>query len=510
VAAEKAKTAKGKGQEKKAEPTHVAAEPAPAVAAPPAPAPAPIPAPDPAPAPAPPAPAVETPAAPAPEAKSSPAAAAAATATAKREGVLAAWDNAIRDGSAAALLDFLAKNPDAPEIHGVQEALVQVVGQHLTEWVVADTVKVSTAEVEGGPDLPQDKLQEELANAGATSSRSWMPKTYSYRVALRNPTKVPVLLEVQLPGGRIVRLLGPGRAWTTTQTAPCTPQPQPASRAKDGLVLDLHFACAAEPAAIVTAIWPAKREAAVDKKSVDGDVSFDVMARIWREVPDTALTPAYVAMVDETMAKRAEDIASVKAKLNLQKKPAPDVATPVGVAVRNTAQREVTVVFDIGAGREEHLAVPRAGNAELKLEAPVGVTPELHVRGVLPRLRSTEWLVGNWSFGVARFVILPVGKNAYGAFVLEAPANPGAPWHVTAVALQVGDGTVTAAAKLPATFVKALFAAQTPTTCETSCDVTWSIRLSDLERYVLGAGRVLPMEVMAGESHGRFEFAADH
>ena len=516
-AAEKPKPVKDKGGEK---PTAVAALPAPVapavVAAVPAPvaAPVPVPAPPPPPAPAP-APAkavVAPPPAPAP----APAKAVVAPppapdkVAARREGALAAWDNAIRDGSAAALLDFLGRYPEAPEVRGVQEALIQGLGEHTSEWLVIDGIKVGSVEVEKGPELAQQTLQQELTNAGATSCRVWTSKEYSYRVALRNPTRQAVLVEAATPAGRLTRLLGAGKSWTTVQTVACAPQPQPQTRAKEGLVLDLHFGCAAEPKGSVTAVWPARREAAVDKKAVDGDLPLEVLARVWHDVPDSTLTGAYLNLLDEALARRSEDLATVRGKVTMQKKATPEGPTPLTVSLKNGAARDVTVVFDVAAGREERLAVPRGGSAEVKLEVAAALTPDLHIRGVLPRLRSADWLVGNWSFGLARLVILPSGRGGFAAFAVEAPPTPGAPWRVTAVALKVSDGVVTASGTLPASFVRALFAAATPAACDGGCGLAWTMRLSEFDRFVVGAGRVLPLEVACGELHGRFEFAADH
>lgn len=525
-AAEKAKPVKDKETAKAPPPPPTPAPPPPApaaaaAAAPPpaavaavAPTPSAAPAPTPAPSPAP----TAAPAA-APKAAAAPAPAKAAPApppptpdkaAARREGALAAWDNAIRDGSPAALLDFLARYPEAPEVRGVQEALIQGLAEHTSEWLVIDGIKAGSVEIEKGPELAQATLQQELTSAGATSCRVWTPKEYSYRVTLRNPTRQPVLVEAATPAGRLTRLLGAGKNWSTTQTAACTPLPQPQTRAKDGLVLDLHFGCAAEPKGSVTAVWPAKREAAVDKKAVDGDLPPEVLARVWHDVPDSTLTGAYLTLLDEALARRSEDLASVRGKVTLQKKASPDAPTLVTVSLKNGAPRDVTVVFEVTPGREERLAVPRGGSAEVKLEVGAAATPELHIRGVLPRLRSADWLVGNWSFGVARLVILPSGRNGFAGFAIEAPATPGAPWRVTPVAMKVSDGSVTASGALPGAFARALFGAATPAACDAGCDLVWTMRLSEFDRFVLGAGRVLPLEVTCGELHGRFEFAGDH
>jgi hypothetical protein len=162
-------------------------------------------------------------------------------------------------------------------------------------------------------------------------------------------------------------------------------------------------------------------------------------------------------------------------------------------------------VFDVGTGREQRLIIPHGQSAEMKLDVPAGVTPELKVLGLLPRLRSVDWLLGVWSFKGARMALLPAERGQWTAFLV--PTDGG---RVTAVGLHMQDGVIQARANVPGAFVKAIYGSDTPSSCEDGCEVRWMMRVAEMDQYVTGAGRALSVEFDAADRRAVVKFAAEH
>ncbi len=411
-------------------------------------------------------------------------------------------DLALKDGSINALLAHLAlRNDTDPR---VAAALDKRVAEAQAEWVTVEGVVVSTVEDERGPKFDADVVAKDVEEAHALGSKFLTPREYSYRYTLRNPAARPVAVDVELPGQRLRRVLNAGQQVVAQTTVPCIAHGSVAKRL-NGSVLEYHFECNADSQARIVAVRPVERELLLDKRAADADVPLDVITRIWQALPGTALTSQYLAMVDDIVRRRGEALADFQARLAVQHKTNPDAPTPGLVTVRNASQHDATVLFDVGNGKEQRLIIPHGQTAEMKLDIPAGVAPELKVLGVLPRLRTLDWLLGVWSFKGARMALVPAERGQWTAFLV--PTDGG---RVTAVGLHVADGVVQARANVPAAFVKAIFGADTPGSCEEGCEVRWLMRVADFDQYVAGAGRALQVEMDAADRHAVVKFAAEH
>ncbi len=411
-------------------------------------------------------------------------------------------DVALKDGSVNALLAHLALRPEADA--RVMAALDKRVADTTAEWVSVEGVVVSTVEDERGPKFDADAVAKDVEEQHATGSKFLTPREYSYRYTLRNPASRPVSLEVDLPGQRLRRVLQAGQQVVAQATVACIPHGA-VTKKLNGPVLEYHFECNADNVSRVVAVRPVERELLLDRRAADAEVPLEVISRIWQALPATALTSQYVAMVDEILRRRTEAFADFQGRLATQHKTNPDAPTPALVTIRNASQHDATVVFDVGMGREQRLIVSRGQTAEMKLDVPAPATPELKILAILPRLRALDWLLGVWSFKGARMVLLPAERGQWTAFLL--PAEGG---RVTAVGLHVNEGVIQARANLPAAFVKALYGADTPGSCDDGCEVRWMLRVAELDQYVTGAGRALQVEFDAGDRRAVVKFAAEH
>ncbi len=411
-------------------------------------------------------------------------------------------DVALKDGSVNALLAHLALRPEADP--RILAALDKRVLDSTAEWVTVEGVVVSTVEDERGPKFDADIVAKEIEEAHAAGSKFLTPREYSYRYTLHNPASRPVSLEVDLPGQRLRRVLSAGQQLVAQATVPCIAHGAVTKRL-NGTVLEFHFECNADNLARVVAVRPVERELLIDKRAADAEVPLEVIARIWQALPGTALTTQYVAMIEEILRRRSESLNDIQGRLATQHKTNPEAPTAVLATLRNASQHDATIVFDVGTGHEQRLIVGHGQSGEMKLDVPANVTPELKILGVLPRLRSPDWLLGVWSFKGARMVLLPAERGQWTAYLL--PADSG---RVTAVGLHVQDGIVQARANLPAAFVKALYGADTPGSCDEGCEVRWMMRVADFDQYVTGAGRALPVEFDAADRRAVVKFAAEH
>ncbi|MSP90439.1 MAG: hypothetical protein EXR79_01315 [Myxococcales bacterium] len=431
-----------------------------------------------------------------------------------KQALQGALDKAVADGSPQAWLDFIATFADTPEAAAAYDTLQRAVAARASDWVQMDTPTIAQVEVERGPAIDSALLDKEMKAEGATAVRMVSPRDYTVRLTLRNATKHAVQVEAEGGGVRAARFLTAGASWSTAQTAPCTPHGNPTSRRKVGSMLELRFDCGVDAALRVLAVRPIKRELAVDRRAAEPDVPFEVIARVWQAVPATVLTEFYVSAVQDAMRRRAEDLSVVQARLSVGKKVTPDGPNPVQASFRNTSGRDVVVVFDLGAGRDERMLVPRLQTAEFRMDLPPAVTPDLKVKGLLPRLRSTDWLIGVWGFADARVVVLPGDRpNQVIAFVVPSDgqrAGGGTQARVVAVPMTITDNLVGGEGDVPAPFTAALFGGKVPVGCENGCRAKLNARLSDLDQYILGAGRVLPIEVVVGDRRGAFKLNADH
>jgi len=414
-----------------------------------------------------------------------------------------ALEAAVAQNSTAALLDFLAQVQDPQEEYQAELALLKVAAT--SDWVSVESPAVSSVEEERGPHVDADALKAELEAAGATSSKFLIPKDYSFKFTLHNPSKYPLLVVAVLPGNnRIARFLQPGQTSYGAQTTACIAHGS-VTKKKVGTVLELHFECNADTTARVSALRPVKRELAVDSRACEQEPPFDVMIRVWQALPLTALTELYLGVIEDVLRRRNEDYSNIVGKLTPAKKPNTNGSTSVNVALRNSTGRDVTVIFDVGTGHDQRLLLFRSGIGELKIDVPAGVVPDLKIKGLLPKLRSVEWLTGNWQFQKGRLAIVPDARGQLTAFARA----PGAIQAMSPIRMRNEANALVGFGKVDPGFVQALFGDKAPHNCEEGCDLKLRIVLGDQDQYVLGAGRAMPAEITVGENRGVFRFAAE-
>ena len=411
-------------------------------------------------------------------------------------------DLALRDGSINALLDHMARYAEAdPRIVAL---LDKKVVDAQSEWVVIDGVVVSTVEEERGPKFDADAVAKAVEEAHATGSRFLTPREYSYRYTLKNPASRPVALDVELPGQRLRRVLAAGQQVAVPATVACIPHGAVTTRMAE-TILEFHFECNADSSARVLSVRPIERELLLDRRAADPDVPLDVINRIWQALPGTSMTTQYVAMIDDAVRRRGEALGDISGRVAAQHKSSPEAPTSVLVTLRNGTPHDATVVFDVGTGKEQRLIIARGQSQEMKLDVPAGVTPELKILGLLPRLRSLDWLLGVWSFKGARVALLPAERGQWTAYLLPPDGA-----RVVAVGLRFSDGLLQARANAPAAFVKAIYGADTTASCQEGCELKWLLRVADFDQYVTGAGRALPVEFEAGDRRALVKFSAEH
>lgn len=411
-------------------------------------------------------------------------------------------DRALQDGSVNALLEFVAKHA---ETEGrIAAALDKKVAETPGEWVVVDSVVVSTLEDERGPKADAESVAREVQEAQATGAKFLTPREYSYRYALKNPANRPVALDVQLPGQRMTRVLAAGQQVMAQATVPCIAHGAVTKKVENG-ILEFHFECNADSVATVLSVRPIERELVLDKRAADVDVPVETMAKIWDALPATALTGQFVLGLEELTRKRGEWAGEFSGRLATQRKNNPDAPTAVLVTIRNQSSRDGTVIFDVGTGKEQRLLVNRGQTGELKLDVPAPAVPDLKILGVLPRLRSLDWLLGVWTFKDAKVAILPGQHGQWTAYLI--PADGG---KVIAVGLHGADGILQARSNVPAAFVQALFGTETPSACSEGCELSWLLKVAEFDQYVTGAGRALPVEFEAADRRALVKMAAEH
>jgi hypothetical protein len=377
------------------------------------------------------------------------------------------------------------------------------------DWLSVEPAVISPVEIENGPTMDPDAMAQQVEAMGGKRWKFFTPKEYSVRYNLRNPTQHPLVIDLESRGERVSRFVQPGQGVTGEQVIPCRPHGAVTPKKVDD-VIEFHFECGTDPTMRIVALRPVAREIMVDRRATDRDVPFEVMARVLTEVPDSRLAEVYFRLVDEQLEKRSLESA-VSGRLNIVRKAEGKSPAVVEVSLRNTSARDVTAVFDVGSGREQRLAVARGKTAELRIEVPAEFTPALTIKGVLPRMRSMEWLVGAWMTPTSRVLILPNSRNQLVAFFLDAgdPATNRLP-QVIAAQLDVNDTVGTCRATVLAAHARGLFGTRVPAACAQGCGIQWTVRLTDLDQFTFGVSRTLPAEIFVGTSRQQVRFAAVH
>ncbi len=414
----------------------------------------------------------------------------------------AAARQAVEDHNSAAQIDFLVQHPDAPESAGVFAELQVVAVAESANWI--SDVQCQPSKELAPRRLSPATLQADLANAKVTQWRSYVPKGLQCSFAVRNPSQNAVLVEVDLLGNRTARFLTARQAETVKQTVRCKPD-APTSAVQNG-VLEYRYGCAATGPTRLAGVRPAAAELAVDKRAADPAAPLDVLAKVWQARPATRLGPAYAAAVSDRLHREQEDVGQVSGKATLLGKPSPDQNVPIRVEFSNLATRDVTVLYTAGTGRDERLSLPKAGRQELTVLGRPGQSYEVQVARILPKLRSVEWLWGNWVLGAARLVLLPDGKGGLVAFPLVADGS-GMRRAVPTV-VELAGGVAKWSAKLDAVWLGGLLP-KLPASCTRECDAQFSARLSDQESYTVAGPRQLVLEVQVGDVKATVKWAED-
>ncbi len=418
------------------------------------------------------------------------------------------YEAAQRDGGEAAWLDALGVMPDGDEADKAYESLQKSAKAHATAWLQLDPPQLAADEVDIAAPLDAAQVKKDLTEADATTARFLAPREVVIPWVLRNPTKQPVVVEVHAGPMHTSRMLEAGGQASGNWRTACVPMGPPL-RSKVGLVLQYRYSCdLAKTGAHLASVRPARRELAVDKRAAESETSPESLARVWSAVPNTRLADLQLAALNEGFRKRAEDLSIITSKVTADKL-VPGQPTSIKVEFKSTANRDVTAVFDVGSGRDERLLVPKRGAAEVRLVVPAGAPTEVRIKGLLPKLRAADWLVGDWVFQGVHLVILPTDKGLM-AFALEPGAGEDVPPRLWPMAVDVGGSEANWQAELPGLFALALLADKTPAACETRCAVQMRARFIDQDQYILGAGRVLVVEVQVADRKGTFKLAADY
>ncbi len=420
----------------------------------------------------------------------------------------ARFDTAQADDSESGWLDLLGTMPDGEDNDRAFERLQRTFRARAGTWLSLDAAKVTTDEVETAAVGNPAQLKRELNDAGATMSRFLVPREYTQVWTLRNPTKHPVVIDVRTSTGRIVRQLDAGATASGTLKAACPPLGPPL-RSKVGLVLEYRFGCdVAKAAPKLGAVRPIRRDLAIDRKAADPDASLDAIARLWSANPGTRLADVHLWAIDEAMRRRGDEVGQISGKVHPGERTASG-GQAVKVELRNNSARDLTIVFEVGTGRDERLTVAHKSSESIRLELPPGKTPDLHIKATVPKLRSQDWLVGLWSFQGVSLVILP-GAGGLQAWAVEPAAGDDATPKLHAFAVRQAGVEVVLAAEPPGLIALALFADKTPAACDKRCAFAVKIKLTDQDRFIAGAGRVLLALVEIPGKTGTFEFNADN
>ncbi len=415
----------------------------------------------------------------------------------------AAAKQAIEDKTSAAQLDFLAKWPDSEESPAVFAALQRAAVEESANWLSEVKCAASNERLERR--MPPPSLQADLNEAKTTRWRSVLPREVGCTFTVRNPTALPVVVDVDLPGGHTHRFLTAKQSGTVKESLRCQPEGLPQKTVTAGLV-EYTYACALAGPTRVVGLRPATAELAVDKRAGDPLAPLETLAKVWQSLPGTRLGQVYIDLIGERLRRLAEDVGPLNGKLTVLQKPVAGTPTPVRVAFKNTSGRDVTVLYTVGTGRDERLLLPKGGAQEVMLKTLANLEADLRVIGVLPKLRSMDWLVGSWQLGAARLVILPTANGGLAAFALVNDAD-GMRRAVPAMTETVG-GVVTFKATVGGTWLGALLG-QVPTACATACEAEFTLKLSDQELYTIGGPRVLVVTVAAGGSKAMAKLTDD-
>jgi hypothetical protein len=325
---------------------------------------------------------------------------------------------------------------------------------------------------------------------------------------LKNPTKQPVLVDLRAGATRVARLLEAGGTASGVWKGPCAPQSSPL-RSKVGLVLQYRYGCdTAVSVPRLGLVRPVRREMALDKRALEQEANLEAIAKVWSQHPGSRLVDVQLQAIDEVLRKRAEDGAAISGRVSGAERGSSDKTTPIKVELRNSSPRDLTVIFDVGTGRDERMLVPKKSSAEIRYELPAGANADLKIRGVMPKLRSADWLVGHWSFQGTQLVILPTDKGL-AAFAIDPVAGDDETPRVHPLQLDLQPSEALLTATLPGWFAVALFTDKAPAACEHQCQVQLRAKFAEQDQYIVGAGRVLAVEVVVPGRSGSFKLSAD-
>ncbi|MFZ4578205.1 MAG: hypothetical protein ACOYOB_07370 [Myxococcota bacterium] len=414
----------------------------------------------------------------------------------------AAARQAIEDGNSPALLDYLARWPDGDDATRVFVALQRAAANESVNWLSDASVAASAEFVERRLPAPPT-LAADLTEAKAKRWRWLVPKEVNAVFTLRNPTPHPVVLEVELGGTRVFRLVQGKQTLPIKQTLPCVCEANPAKSVQEDR-LEYRGTCATSAAPRVVGMRPAEAELAVDKRACDPEVPANVVAKVWKIVTNTRMVAAHLDWLMDQLRRRADDMSQVDGSLTVLQKPVGGQPTPVRVHFRNHANRGLTVLYGVGTGRDERLLLPKGGDQEVLLKVLPDVAPDLRIVGLLPELRTTDWLLGGWTLGPARLALLPDASGELVAFALVADAG-GFRTAVYAPVRMTG-GVATWVAAVPAEWADAVLG-KTPT-CAQGCTMQLTLRLSDQERYDIGGARQLVVEASTGGKRAQVRFTS--
>ncbi len=413
----------------------------------------------------------------------------------------AAAKQALEDGHTPALIEFLGKYPNSDDSPPVFAALQRAAVEESPNWLSDDKATPSTEIVERRLAAPAT-LKADLDETKAVTWRWMLPRNVAVSYTLRNPTAVPVVVELDLPPGRTHRLVGAKATLTVKQVLPCIAG-APEKAVRDG-ALEYRAACQLANASKLVGIRPAAAEVAIDRRVGDPDAPLEVFAKVWKEYPNSRLITAHLDSITDQLRRRAEQITAVEGKLTLLAKVTPGKQTPVRVQFHNSAGRDVTVLYGVGTGRDERLLLPHNGGQELALQTLVGLTPELHVFGLLPSLRTPQWLVGNWLLNGARLAILPSPSGGWWAFALVVDETGSRRAVFSPFQLVAGVGT--AEFQVTTAFADAI---GVKSGCTPNCVAKLKLRLSDQDQYVVGGSRFLVTEITVGDKPVPAKWAAE-
>lgn len=404
----------------------------------------------------------------------------------------AAAKQAIEDKSSAGQIAFLVKWPLAPESAAVYAALQLAAAQESANWLGAVQCVAQTQLVQRA--LQPPTVQDDLQELKATGVRTLMPREVVCNLAVHNPTTQPVVMDVELAGVLAHTFLAPKQSATVKQTVRCQPNGTPA-KANVGGVLEYRYGCQVQARARLVGLRPAAAEMAVDKRAGDPTAPLDVYAKVWQAMPGTRLGQVYADVVSERRRREQDEISDVRGEVTLLSKPAAGRPTPIRVQMKNTANRDLTVLYTVGTGRDERLQLAKGGTQEIMLNTLPNLTPDLHIVAVLPRLRSVDWLVGSWVLQDARLVLLPDGHGGLLVFPLVFDKNE--IWTAQPIQAEEIGGIFRFKMQASGAWLGALMG-QIPDTCLNGCQVDFVLKASDQDHYVIGGARQLMVNLATG------------